>query len=516
MLQHTESCAPAGPGLGSRRTARRGRIDGGELTPSSSRATRKAGRTVASKARYTASLTASVCLALTLLVQIAPQLDPTLGSRRFHVGLETAAGMVLVFVAAVLLGRFRLNGSRRTLLKFGAVFVLAVDNLFSAALTMLVNLEETIRFTWTFTADGVLGAGLLALAAVLPDEPVRQRARGVIVVVAGSLGLLLTVIGTTILLGDTLPGAFETPPVTDEALQLLSEHPSLIVAEALTALFFGVAAIGFARLAEEEADEFLGWLSISAVIAAVAFVNYALFPSQLTELLYSGDMFFLAATAVLVIGAVREIANEEAARIRTAVLEERRRVARDLHDGVAQELAFIATQTRWFLRQPDDPQPLGQIMDAVAQRDRGAQPADRRAARPRARARRARHRQPRRRAPPARPRRGRRRAAGLARRAAADRARGGRERRPPRPRPHGRPAPARRRGRLAADHRRRRGLRPRRAALEPELRAHEHARARGVARRPLQHLVRARRRDDDRGRAAMSGSSGTPIEVVLS
>ena len=364
MLQHTESCAPAGPGLGSRRTARRGRIDGGELTPSSSRATRKAGRTVASKARYTASLTASVCLALTLLVQIAPQLDPTLGSRRFHVGLETAAGMVLVFVAAVLLGRFRLNGSRRTLLKFGGVFVLAVDNLFSAALTMLVNLEETIRFTWTFTADGVLGAGLLALAAVLPDEPVRQRARGVIVVVAGSLGLLLTVIGTTILLGDTLPGAFETPPVTDEALQLLSEHPSLIVAEALTALFFGVAAIGFARLAEEESDEFLGWLSISAVIAAVAFVNYALFPSQLTELLYSGDMFFLAATAVLVIGAVREIANEEAARIRTAVLEERRRVARDLHDGVAQELAFIATQTRWFLRQPDDPQPLGQIRDA--------------------------------------------------------------------------------------------------------------------------------------------------------
>jgi signal transduction histidine kinase len=298
-------------------------------------------------------------------VQIAPQLDPTLGSRRFHVGLETAAGMVLVFVAAVLLGRFRLNGSRRTLLKFGAVFVLAVDNLFSAGLTMVIDADETTRFTWTVIADGVLGAGLLAMAAVLPDRPVRQRARGVMVVVAGSIGLLLTVIVTTAVLGDTLPGAFQTPPQTDQELRLLSEHPSLIVAESLTALFFGVAAVAFARLAEEEDDEFLGWLSIGSVVGAVAFVNYALFPSQLTDLLYSGDLFFLAATAVLVIGAVREISNEEATRIRTAVLEERRRVARDLHDGVAQELAFIATQTRWFLRTPDDPAPLGQIMDAV-------------------------------------------------------------------------------------------------------------------------------------------------------
>jgi len=53
--------------------------------------------------------------------------------------------------------------------------------------------------------------------------------------------------------------------------------------------------------------------------------------------------------------AVREISREEAAMIRSAVLEERRRVARDLHDGVAQELAFIASQTRWFLREPGGP-----------------------------------------------------------------------------------------------------------------------------------------------------------------
>jgi signal transduction histidine kinase len=317
-------------------------------------------------ARYAASLTASACLALTLLFNVAPQLDPTLGNRRFHVGLETAAAMVLVFIAAVLLGRFRLNGSRRTLLKFAAVVILALDNLYSAVLTMTVDTVSTGGFaTWTFAADGVVGSLLLAVAAWLPDQPVRRRARGLMIALGTSVGVLAVIILSTALLGDRLPSAFADVPETGDELELLSEHTALIVVEAITAACFAVAAVGFARLAEEEDDEFLQWLSIGSVIAAVAFVNYALFPSQFTELVFSGDFFFFAAVAALLVGAVREISREEAARIRTAVLEERRRVARDLHDGVAQELAFIASQLRWFLRRPADTEPLEQVVDAV-------------------------------------------------------------------------------------------------------------------------------------------------------
>jgi signal transduction histidine kinase len=187
----------------------------------------------------------------------------------------------------------------------------------------------------------------------------------VLVVMCASVGVLVANVVAAALLRDLLPAAFETPPETGEDLRLLSEHPALVVVEALTAACYGVAAVAFARLAEEEDDEFLKWLSIGAVVAAMAFINYALFPSQFTELVYSGDVFFLAAIVALLYGAVREIAREEAAQIRSAVLEERRRVARDLHDGVAQELAFIASQTQWFIRQPDDRQPLLQIMDAV-------------------------------------------------------------------------------------------------------------------------------------------------------
>ena len=280
--------------------------------------------------------------------------------------IEIAACMVLIFIAAVLLGRFRLFGSRRTLFKLAAVIILSLDNLASAIYTITIDDVSSNGFsTWAPAANGILGAVLLAVAATLPDRPVRQREREVTLILGGSLALFAVVTSSIAVLGSRLPGAFQEPPLTTEALELLSEHPGLVVAEVVTAVFYAVAAVGFARLAEEEHDEFLKWLAIGSVTAAVAYINYALFPSQFTELLYSGDVLFLAAVAALLFGALREISREEAAMIRSAVLEERRRMARDLHDGVAQELAFIASQTRWFLREPENLQPLPEILDAI-------------------------------------------------------------------------------------------------------------------------------------------------------
>jgi signal transduction histidine kinase len=349
---------------GSRSTSDTRVTDGTLTPPGSSRA--KRARVSATHARYAAALTATVCLALTLVVNVAPQIDPTLGNRRFHVAIEMAAALVLTFIAAVLLGRFRLNGSRRTLLKFGAVFLLALDNFFGAVLTIVVDsIAEGAFATWAAAGNAVIGALLLAAAAMLPDHQVNNGRRGVVLVVIASCSLLAANTGFAAIFQDLLPAAFTEVRLTGGELELLSGHPALIVLEAVTASCYGLAAIGFARLSDEIGDEFLKWLSVGSVIAAIAFVNYALFPSEFTELLYAGDLFFIAAVVVLLIGAVREVAHEEAAQIRTAVLEERRRVARDLHDGVAQELAFIASQTQWSLRQPNDPQPLGQILDSV-------------------------------------------------------------------------------------------------------------------------------------------------------
>ena len=53
-------------------------------------------------------------------------------------------------------------------------------------------------------------------------------------------------------------------------------------------------------------------------------------------------MFRLCAYGILFVGSVREIWSYWNARSEAAVLAERQRIARDLHDGLAQELAYLA------------------------------------------------------------------------------------------------------------------------------------------------------------------------------
>jgi signal transduction histidine kinase len=217
---------------------------------------------------------------------------------------------------------------------------------------------------WSTALNGVVGAGLLAAAAVLPDRPVRHRLGALFPLITGA-AVVVGIILLTAALDPSLPEAFRHLPEEATELEMLSGHRGKILVDLVTAIAYAVTAIWFARLADYHGDEFMKWLSIGSTFAAAAFVNFALFPSRFTQLLYGGEILWLVGIVALLYGAVREISNTEAELVRSAVLEERRRVARDLHDGVAQELAYIASQTSWYLQRPGERRPLEAILAAV-------------------------------------------------------------------------------------------------------------------------------------------------------
>jgi signal transduction histidine kinase len=130
-------------------------------------------------------------------------------------------------------------------------------------------------------------------------------------------------------------------------------------------VLYSTAAIGFVLRAERNGDRLMAWVAVATALRAIASLNYFLFPSLYSDWIYVGDFFRLAFFVVLLVGAATEIQHYQRSLERAAALEERRRLARELHDGLAQELAFIATQSRWLSRRKDSDETIDQLVVAA-------------------------------------------------------------------------------------------------------------------------------------------------------
>jgi signal transduction histidine kinase len=110
-------------------------------------------------------------------------------------------------------------------------------------------------------------------------------------------------------------------------------------------LCFGVAAYLFTSQAQHDGDELIRWLGPACTLAAFARLNFVIFPSLYSQWLYTGDGLRTAFYLALLVGAFREIGAYWEAQASAAVVEDRRRLARELHDGVVQELGYIRAES---------------------------------------------------------------------------------------------------------------------------------------------------------------------------
>ena len=296
----------------------------------------------------------SVALALALsaaLAALAISVIPSFGfatqSEALIVSIETTASLVAILAAFLVLGRYLLTRSLQDLALLGALVLLALTNVAFTLVPLLLDEPATPFTTWAPVAGRALAAVGFAAAALIPDVRVPSPRRGAVAMVLGSAALLGLVGAGIALLGDALPTAAEagpSPAASDEAD--LDSAPGLLVLQLVMLLLYMAAAAGFVQRARRTRDELIGWFAVGTGLAAASRLHYFLFSAVDPDWVYSGDVVRLCFYLVLLIGALREIRHYQRRMALAAVLDERRRMARDLHDGLAQELAFIGSQVR--------------------------------------------------------------------------------------------------------------------------------------------------------------------------
>jgi len=120
-----------------------------------------------------------------------------------------------------------------------------------------------------------------------------------------------------------------------------AETPGLLTGSlAALALLNLLALVGFGKRFYERREDLDRWLALGATLMLFASLHYIFTPVLATSSVSRGDFLRLLAYGLLLVGAWRAISFAEFGR---AVAEERARVARDIHDGLAQYLFAVST-----------------------------------------------------------------------------------------------------------------------------------------------------------------------------
>ncbi|MBP2350607.1 signal transduction histidine kinase [Kribbella aluminosa] len=268
-----------------------------------------------------------VCLAVVALA------EGKLGyqSPAAHLVLETVNACVALLLAFLVYGRFRRSTTWQDLLLLQGLVVLGTAN---ALLSVTLVKGEVGAFgSWLPPTLRIVGTLLIAASALAPARQAwgsGWRHWALAPAVAGMLLLSALLYWRR----GSLPDAVTAG--------------ELLVPQILTLAFFVVAAVAFTLQARSRDDVLLRWLGPACAVGAFARLNYLLFPPDSPDWLYSGDVLRTVSYLLLLIAAGREISRHWALQAEIAVVEDRRRLAREMHDGVLQELGYIRSEIATF------------------------------------------------------------------------------------------------------------------------------------------------------------------------
>ncbi len=278
----------------------------------------------------------------TAFVIVNPYARFVYGYPELQGAFDTAASLIAASGTVLAVARLQWRGGTPDLILASMLSLIALSDAFFATIPALTGLSGSNVAAWSAMVSRSLGSLLFGFAAFVPVRPIRQTGRARAAAAIGVPGCLTLTFFLTRIAARSAPAVAVVSPSAGTTVRPGLDPGHLLPGLEITAaVLSALAAFGYLRRSRRFSDGLSGWLAIAAVFAVAEHVNYFLYPSLSTRVISAGDAFRLCFYVVLLIGAMCEIRSSWIALSEARVASERRRIACDLHDGLAQELAYL-------------------------------------------------------------------------------------------------------------------------------------------------------------------------------
>jgi len=248
-----------------------------------------------------------------------------------RIALDTAVAIVASFVAILTATRFLVGGRGMDLLLAGGFLATGVGTFAFAVAPVLSGGRLNTTESWAAIGSCLFGGALIAFAPFV-NRKTPKRERALIAMIALVVGALL---------GIWFDVRFVGIDLGSSGIEGNTRTTSVVLAYGLLAILALVAAVGFGLRHRKHDRDLDSWLALALTLVVFADLHYVLAPLRSSVYVLPSDVLRLLAYGVLLVGVWRAINQAEFGR---AVAEERARVARDIHDGLAQYLFALSAQ----------------------------------------------------------------------------------------------------------------------------------------------------------------------------
>jgi signal transduction histidine kinase len=245
--------------------------------------------------------------------------------------LQTTMALAGLLVAVLAAARYATEGRRVDLLLASGFFVTSLSSVVFAMGPRLAGDEVAPAESWSALIGAILGMTLIALA---PFTRGRSKYRDWSILNAVGMAAIMLFVAWSLLraAGAALP-TLDPPNGGPQPFYLTGSL-------ALQALVTLIAVVGWGARFVRRGDDLARWLALGFTLMLFAALHLVFQPLLASSLVSQGDFLRMLAFVVFLVGAWRAIQHAEFGR---AVAEERARVAREIHDGLAQYLFAVLT-----------------------------------------------------------------------------------------------------------------------------------------------------------------------------